>query len=251
VDDNPGEIAAVAQELPQVHVLHAGADAGLTARALAYYPGLWAWAAGETDALRVADLRAAEERAKLQAEAADPEEYLRGLQVRLTFALDPRGQLARLHEMSQKTNQFNLSLRRYREGDLAHCLGAEDCRVVSVRLSDRLSESGVIGLVVGRRDGDALVVEELCISCRALGRNLEDLMVEEAVRRMLTDLPAGRVEVAYRSGPRNGPGRQWLAGLLGQPLGQAEGRAALPAEFGRVARTGSPVVIRWGEGDEA
>jgi len=243
VDDNPGELATVAAKWPQANTVLAVEDATATMRALDWLPGLWAWSAGEAAALRIADLEATAERARTQAEAVDPAEYLRSLRVRIDLAINPRPRLARLVELSQKTNQFNLNLRRLGEVQLTSRLESDSHRVVAIALSDRLADSGLIGLVCGYRDGEALIVDELCVSCRALGRNLEDLMVGEAIRWMLEQLPSQRVEFEHQTGPRNEPARQWLARWLGRTLTGEQGREASDIETLSLRSKELPVVL--------
>jgi FkbH-like protein len=242
VDDNPGELAAVAAELPTVSTLHAATDATLTHRALEFYPGLWAWERTPTDAIRAADLEAETERARLASDVADPMDYLRSLQVKLRIGITPRAHLARLHELSQKTNQFNLNLERLSEVELATLLDAPDHRVAVIGLQDRLSDSGLIGLLIGRLEGDVLCIRELAISCRALGRRLEDLMIAEAVRAVRAELPATRVQFCHRIGPRNAPARDWLARWVGQGLA-SEGRVEAHHSLSRVSPADYPVAV--------
>lgn len=243
VDDNPGELAAVAAHWPPLHTVYAEEDADGTCRTLDWYPGLWTWSVGETDLLRVADLGTATLRAQALEQSANREEYLRSLQIRIDLGLNPRARLARLVELSQKTNQFNLNLGRIGEAEMTRCLEDHGRRVVSIRLRDRLSDSGVIGLVSGRRQGEALVIDELCISCRALGRNLEDLLVGQAVRWILEELPADRVEFEHRTGSRNEPARQWLAQLLRHALVGDQGREAVPVTYWTADQVDLPVEI--------
>lgn len=214
VDDNPGELAAVATALPDVRPLYAGPRAEDAIAALAHYPGLHRWRADETDALRARDLEASRQRASLEAEAGDPEAYLRSLDVRLRFARDERAELERLAALSTKTNQFNLSLGRLSPTDVERFITAPDRSAVSIRLTDRLSDSGIVGAAFLRREGDAVLVEELCISCRALGRRLEDVMVAEAIRCATADgAPPREVRFRRAAGPRNRPALDWLAGF--------------------------------------
>ncbi|MDB4915505.1 MAG: subfamily HAD-superfamily phosphatase [Gemmatimonadetes bacterium] len=229
VDDNPGELASVTSELPGISVAHAMPDAAATQRMLDYYPGLWAWETTVTDVLRASDLAASIERAQL-VQGRDPLAYLRSLQVRLLVETNPWRQLARLHELSNKTNQFNLALQRMSEPDLAAALDAPDHGVALVSLNDRLSDSGPIALIMARREGNSLVVIELAISCRALGRCLEDVMIAAAIRAIRSELPTSRVEFLHRTGPRNTPAREWLARLTGQVL-RPEGRVSAPVGF--------------------
>ncbi|HZT73256.1 MAG TPA: HAD-IIIC family phosphatase [Terriglobales bacterium] len=241
VDDNAGEIANAAGQLPGLATLHAQEDASMTRRALEYYPGLWSWGDQEADNLRIADLAASQKRLQMAAELSDPAEYLRSLGVELKIEVSPARSLVRCHQLSQKTNQFNLNLQRLSEAALAEALGSRDSRVVLISLADRLADSGPVGLLVAQREGDALVISELAISCRALGRRLEDLMVAEAVHAVLAELPASRVEFLHRTGPRNAPARDWLMRFAG-PLPD-EGRAPVGDEFMKVTARAYPVTV--------
>jgi FkbH-like protein len=242
VDDNPGELMSVTMELPSVRTVHALPDAAATQRALEYFPGLWAWERSATDALRAADLNAESERTRLATQAMDPLEYLRCLEVRLRIEVSPHQQLTRLHELSQKTNQFNLNLQRLSEVDFSERLNAPDYRIAVIGLSDKLSDSGLIGLVVARREQEVLTIEELTISCRALGRRLEDLMIAEAVQAIREELPASEVKFLHRTAPRNGPARDWLARFVGQTL-PPEGVVTASAALQKISRADFPVAI--------
>jgi FkbH-like protein len=215
IDDNVGELASVALQVPQVHTLHANDDASLTMRALQFYPGLWRWRAAPEDAKRLHDLRASAERDSLATAITDRAEYFRSLRVSLHFRHDPVDQLGRLADLCSKTNQFNLCLRRLTEAEVdARMRSARAC-VASVQLRDRLSDSGVIAVLVAERSGRDLIVEELCISCRAMGRRLEDSIVLTALRAMPVYDGAETVLFRVRRGPRNQPALDWLAALLG------------------------------------
>ena len=233
IDDNIGELGAMALAQPSVRLLAAG-DPSETLRGLGWYPGLTRWTEGSSDALRAIDLAANEVRTALASEAVDPKAYLRSLQVRLNFALDPTDQRARLAELSGKTNQFNLSLRRLTEVDVAKRIADTECAAVTAALSDRLSDSGVILGIFAKREGETLIIEDLCISCRALGRNLEDTMIVEAVNRILSRLPARRVAFEYTLGPRNAPAREWLSRFAGVDL---ENSGRLELDWDREARS--------------
>ncbi|HEX6792438.1 MAG TPA: HAD-IIIC family phosphatase, partial [Casimicrobiaceae bacterium] len=108
VDDNPGELAAVASALP-LFTVHASADAAETAAALEHVSGLFRWNRSREDAIRAADLRALELRDAARSEAVSDEDYLASLRVKLTVLVGPRMHVARLADLSAKTNQFNLS----------------------------------------------------------------------------------------------------------------------------------------------
>ena len=230
VDDNPGELASIAMQLPHMHTIYAHQNASLTQQVVHFYPGLWRWKVGSDDTKRIQDMKANAERETLVGRVTDPAEYFRSLQVTLVYRQDPMEQLSRLADLCNKTNQFNLALRRFNQAEVAERLSRSDTCVASVQLTDCLSDSGIIAVIVVERHDEQLVVEELCVSCRAMGRQLEDTIILLALR----DMPifAGCREVAFRvqHGPRNQPALDWLAHLLGLSEAPAPGLYSLPVQ---------------------
>ncbi len=221
VDDNPGELASVAAILPQTKFVWAEPDATVTSRAIEYYPGLWRWTKTAEDALRLNDAKANAIRGEALAEAEDANGFFRALQVSLAYDTRPTDKVARLASLSTKTNQFNLALARLAEGVLAASIADPDAGVVAVALSDRLSDSGVIGLVVAKLSGSELHIKDACISCRALGRRLEHAIVLGAIQRMDCFRQCTSVIFSFEHGPRNEPALKWLAELMDAPLPKA------------------------------
>jgi FkbH-like protein len=230
VDDNPGELANVASQLPQVHTVYASSDADQTQRAIEYYPGLWRWKVEADDTKRVHDMKANAEREKVLTKMTDPSDYFRSLQVTLILRLDPMDQLSRLADLCSKTNQFNLAIRRFNQAEIAERLERSDACMASVQMKDRLSDSGVIAVIVAERSGERLVIEELCISCRAMGRQLEDTMILVAIREMPLFAGCSKVVFHVRNGPRNQPALDWLAQMLRSDTRPDPGYHPIPAE---------------------
>lgn len=229
VDDNIGELLDVRTRLPQVHTLHAQADARATQRALAHYPGLWRWSVDDADTKRVADLASNGARQALAAQAVDAQAYFLALQVRLQLHRNRQGELPRVAELCRKTNQFNLALQRLPEAALAAHMADPLASVVTVALADRLADSGIVAVVVARRQGPALRVLELCISCRALGRQMEDTIVFSALRAMPAFSGCSEVVFEVNEGERNQPAREWLQKWLCHGAGHGPGQTPLPA----------------------
>lgn len=244
VDDNIGEIAAVAAAIPGINVLFAG-DPVETARALALYPGLAGYGATQADQVRAKDLAVALTGVRPKTDDSSGTDYLRSLGVRVSLVEHPIDQIGRVHELSIKTNQFNTALARFSEAEVARRLSASDCRVFAVALKDRLSDSGVIAAIQTRIDGLELVVDEIAISCRALGRGLEDSIISAALVRSARDLGATRIRLVVRDGPRNEPARDWAATLSADRL--ADGSLPLAVFEARLARFRDLVDIVWTE----
>lgn len=216
IDDNIGELASVAAQLPQVHTVYASPDATLTERTIKYYPGLWRWKIEVDDIKRVQDMKANVEREGVLKEVSDPSEYFQSLQVALNFHYNPLDQLSRLADLCSKTNQFNLAIHRFNQAEIAEKIEKLDACVTSVQLQDRLSDSGVIAIIVAELHGECLVIEELCISCRAMGRQLEDTIILTAICNMPLFAACRTVAFRVQHATRNQPALAWLERLLQQ-----------------------------------
>ena len=227
VDDNPGELADVASGMPALKTLYAGPRAADVVNALVYFPGLHRWHADETDVLRAPDLAAAETRRKMGSSTRDASEYFRSLDIHLRFARNRCGDVERLAALSRKTNQFNLALRRLTSVDVARFISTPNQGAVSVRLCDRLSDSGIVAALFFRREGETLMVEEVCVSCRALGRRLEDVMILGAIRFGAEGPPPVNVRFCRVEGARNKPAIDWLGKLSGGVTSQ-DGWVSVP-----------------------
>ncbi len=220
IDDNPGELAEVSGRFPGIELIHAGADVCRTVRELEFYPGLWSWGVSSDDILRVADLGAEATRKRIRDSSSDQIAYLRELAPEVDLWMNSESLVGRLAELSKKTNQFNLSLRRLDEFKVNEYVKDAGRFAIGIGLRDRLTDSGIIAAMFGRIDDDKVIVDEWVISCRALGRGLEGLMASSAL-----GAAAGSRKTAlfsYRSGPRNNPAREWLAKISGDTM-QAEG----------------------------
>lgn len=231
LDDNPGEIVQVVAEIPGIDFLHADDEAELTVEELGHYPGLFAWTITESDRLRAGDIAAAAKRKKAIAESGNGEEFdrdsfLRSMGTRVELAMNPPELYDRLCSIPIKTNQFNLALNRLSEVDVKGYLDKPDAYAVAFSLKDNLSDSGNVGALYAHVEDDALIVDELCVSCRALGRGIEDILIRDGLLfiRDVTDHPLKTVRFKYRHGPRNGPALSWLAEFSGIAPAIADGQ---------------------------
>ncbi|MGF1468345.1 MAG: HAD-IIIC family phosphatase [Sandaracinaceae bacterium] len=245
VDDNPGEIAAVSATLPGVVTLHA-ADPAATLAGLRWTPRLRGYRRSREDRLRARDLAANAERAALRREVADPRAYLESLAVELTFARDGAADTERAAALLRKTNQLNASLARTGEATVATYAADPRRALVTAALRDRLSDSGVIAVMLLRLAGEELAVDELCISCRALGRGVEGAILLEALRRVAPDLGGTRLRVRFREGPRNEPARRFVEQEVGPLRPAPDGTHVAEAELiDLLSRERLPVRVTW------
>lgn len=176
-DDNPVERALVRQELPEVAVPELPDDPALYARCLAdagYFEGINFTA---DDAKRTDQYIAASKRQNLTDVATDLCGFLKGLEMRLEWKAFDRPGLARIAQLVNKSNQFNLTTQRYNLSQLAAFMESSEFVTLQIRLIDRLGDNGMIAVIIGRlnRQGsEVLNIDTWLMSCRVLGRQVEE-----------------------------------------------------------------------------
>ena len=223
IDDNSGELIEVAKSLEAVSLIHAKRDPEITRASLENFPGIWRFSYSAEDFKRISDWSANNERKRIRDTGLSEQEYLDELQVRIGFALDEINDAERLGSLSQKTNQFNLSFNRFHVTDIKRIIEANDTTVISVTLSDRLSDSGIIGMVVATVDEKTCKIRELCLSCRAMGRGLEDLIIFGALKQMPGIAFCDRLEFLVERKERNSPAITWLEKISGKNVPMQQG----------------------------
>jgi len=117
-------------------------------------------------------------------------------------------QLARVAQLTQRTNQFNASTIRRSEKDVQslHDAGAECLTVV---VSDRFGDYGLVGVMIFKAESDTLVIDTFLLSCRALGRGVEYQMLAELIR-VARERDLEYVEIIYSKTEKNEPVYKWL-----------------------------------------
>jgi FkbH-like protein len=227
IDDNPGELAEIVAYHPNTGMLQATSDAQDTLDSLKKFPGLFRWKTDYTDVLRVEDLGIANQRQQQLIDENHNLDFLASLNTKIRLQVNPLEDTYRLHQLSTKTTQFNLSLNSFDEFEISKRMQYPNSITVAIWLKDRLSDSGLIGLVSGEVVEKVLTIDELCISCRALGRKLEDHMISSAISQMLGELTFNQINFKYRSGERNEPARKWLIAFSGMDISLASGQISM------------------------
>lgn len=213
VDDNMGEIAQMISKYPSVNVLHALDDANQTAEMLGFYPGLLKFGTKLEDSIRSNDTKANQERQKLQ-ESLSPEDYIKSLEMKIEYFVNDKQYAPRISELANKTNQFIFSYKRYDLPTVEKLMNGQDSIVISATLSDNLSDSGTIAVCVGRKQNDLLVIEECFVSCRALGRGIDDVLVLKMFKIASEELRTTHLKVDFTKGERNLPAEKFIETYL-------------------------------------
>ncbi len=183
-DDNPFERNLIRQELPQVAVPELPDDPasyGACIAAAGYFEGL---SITTEDEERTKLYRANVEREQLRESVTDMASYLVSLRMELRYGLFGQVDLPRIVQLINKTNQFNLTTRRYAAPEVQALLNVSTVLPLQFRLLDRFGDNGIIGLVIGKLNDDLdLDLDTWLMSCRVLGRQVEAAMLNAVVDR--------------------------------------------------------------------
>jgi FkbH-like protein len=180
LDDNPVERGLVRELLPQVAVPELPDDPALYARTLAAAGYFESVAFSEEDVKRAGYYQDNARRVSLQKQAGDVDAYLASLEMEITFQpFDATGR-ARITQLINKSNQFNLTTRRYTEAEVTEAERDPRCFTLQVRLSDRFGDNGMISVVICRyRSYSEWEIDTWLMSCRVLGRRVEQMVLRQ------------------------------------------------------------------------
>src|SRR3954452_6231816 len=204
VDDNPFERTLVRRELPMVAVPEVGDAPATFAQTLADAGYFEALTVTEEDRARGQQYQGNRQRERLKASTTDLGSYLRSLEMELIWRRFDKVGLQRTVQLINKTNQFNLTTRRYTEEDVLAIMENSRAFGLQLRLLDRFGDNGIIAIVIGKMNGaEDLVIDTWLMSCRVLGRQVEattlNLVAETAKR-----LGARRLVGEYLPTKKNG-----------------------------------------------
>jgi FkbH-like protein len=174
LDDNPAERIQVREALPMVAVPEVPDDPAMIPHILAdagYFESL---AITAEDLQRSGQYQENIAREQHRATASDMESFLRGLDMRMVYRRFDTLGMQRIVQLINKTNQFNLTTRRYTEEDVAAIIGDDRSFGLQLRLLDRFGDNGIIAIIIGRMLEPAVVtIDTWLMSCRVLGRQVE------------------------------------------------------------------------------
>jgi FkbH-like protein len=173
VDDNPVECQNVRQRLPEVRVLCLSADPMGHAELLRRQPFFERLNLSEEDRQRGEMYATQRLRTELEKSATRVEDFYQSLGMKAEFAWLTPGTLPRAAQLTQKTNQFNMTTRRYTEQELTALASDPGHRVMTIKVTDRFGDNGIVGLLIASADGPAWTVDTFLLSCRVIGRTVE------------------------------------------------------------------------------
>jgi FkbH-like protein len=190
VDDNPAERAMMREMLPEVCTPELPENPSLYARALRESSEFAKAYLTKEDLSRGQIYASQRQREQLRKNAPNLEDFLESLQMVISIRQAKQSDVKRLAQLTQRTNQFNVTTRRYSEDDITGMLKNENYRVYALDLRDKFGDNGTVGETIVEISGSIWRIDAFLMSCRVIGRSVEDAMVD----RILCDAKAAGAE---------------------------------------------------------
>ncbi len=183
LDDNPAERKRVRDALPAVAVPELPEDPSewlAVFQAAGYFEQT---SFSREDQLRAGFYKANALRAAQMERIGNHDDYLRSLGMTLSIAPFDAAGRKRIAQLISKSNQFNLTTRRYSEAEIAALQSGPDALTIQARLEDIFGDNGMISAVICRQTGPRLEVDTWIMSCRVLGRRVEETILQYMVEQ--------------------------------------------------------------------
>jgi FkbH-like protein len=183
LDDSPVERAIVADQLPEVAVPEVGSDVSYFAEALEHERYFELDKVVQEDLNRSAYYSSNVQRSTSQASFHDYGEFLASLEMTAEIGPFSPIYLERITQLINKTNQFNLTTRRYTSAEVAAFSGDPTFLTLYGRLADRFGDNGLVSVLIGRVSGETVELDVWLMSCRVIKRQMEFAMFDALIEQ--------------------------------------------------------------------
>lgn len=194
LDDNPVERERIRSELPEVTVIELPDDPMDFARVLRETPAFERLSLSDEDRERGRYYVEQRQRNELERSAFSLEDFYRSLQQEVEISSITSATLTRVAQLTQKTNQFNLTTRRYSEQQIAEMAANPAWKIYSIRVRDRFGDNGIVGIAITHDTDGICEIDTFLMSCRVIGRTVEtallSFLVDQARARKIRQVRA-------------------------------------------------------------
>jgi FkbH-like protein len=243
LDDNPHERELMRQTLPDALTPDLPADPSLYKATVEALPQLQKLAITEEDRIRTQMYQAQRQRKQTRVSVGSLEDYLESLDITVTIGQVDEASLPRVHQLFLRTNQFNLTTRRYAVAELEAVAADRACRLYTLRARDRFGDHGLVATALVRSETDTWKVDSFLMSCRVIGYGVETALLatvgEDALAAGAKKLVGEYIETA-----KNAPARDFYSQHGFSELDNKDGVTRWVASLAKASQTSPPWIRR-------
>lgn len=228
IDDSPLECEQVLAACPGVLAIQVPP----AERREVFLAHLWlldARAATQEDAVRSQMYAEELQRVSARKSTGSYGDFLASLDIRVVTSKPVAGDLPRVAQLSERTNQFNTTGIRYSETELDTLLLEPDVDIHCIRVSDKYGDYGLAGSMYVRRGDGVWTVLGLMLSCRVLGRGVEHTILRQLAQEAAA-VGAEKIHVDFIKLARNSPALQFLQSIA-QETGQVSHNGQVASQY--------------------
>ena len=215
IDNNISEIMDVKKNIKEINVFWAN-DSVSFLNCLKFYPNLtniFGNIKDETNTKRITDLKANKKREKFFLSKNNNNNF-EDLKMELNFKLDNYQEIERIFSITNKVNQFIFTYKRFDKSEIKEYLKSKNKFIFTISLKDRFSDSGNVAVLFFTKNKENLILDEVCVSCRALGRNLEDTFIFEPIKILSKKNKIKKFYIEFKKGEKNKPAELYFKKLF-------------------------------------
>ena len=182
IDDSPQERERMRMALPQVLVIDLPSSPFRYCQALQSINDLNTLVLSEEDKRRGEMYYARRRRKQLMKMKGTLEEFLKSLDMCVEIKHADEFTIPRITSLINRTNQFNLTTRRYTQPEVEEMNAKPDkFQIYSLRVTDKFGDEGIVGVAIVRKDGDVWIIDSFLMSCRVIGRKIETVFLAKII----------------------------------------------------------------------
>ncbi len=186
-DDDPAERELIKRELPEVLTVDVPADSAYYKRALLDLNDFEVLSLSEEDRKRGEIYIQQKKREELKKKSLNLEEFYYSLKMKATFREVNSFAIPRVTQLINKTNQFNLTTRRYNETEIQKMCKNDEYLIYSLKMEDRYGDNGIVGVAIIKKNSECWLIDTFLLSCRVIGRTIETVFLNHIANEALSE----------------------------------------------------------------
>lgn len=206
LDDNPAEREIMKAECPEVTVIAFPADSSQLPDvvAKAYDDHFFSLDVTKEDLKKTAMYQSEVKRKEVLKTATSFDDFLKKLEMAMDIHLMTVDETARVTQLTNKTNQFNLTTRRYSAEEIHTLAHSKDSDIITVHMSDKYGDQGLVSVVILKYTQSVAEIDTFLMSCRVMGRNAEKQILAE-IKKLLVTKGIQSIKASFIKTAKNTP----------------------------------------------
>lgn len=206
LDDNPMEREQMKSQCPEVTVIDFPDDISKLPEIVneIYNKYFFALDVTSEDIKKTSMYRSESQRKEILKKSVSVEDFLRKLEMKINIHFMADSEETRVTQLVNKTNQFNLTTKRYSQEQIHELAHNPNSNIITVHVSDKYGEQGLISVIILKYSNDNALIDSFLMSCRVMGRNLEfEIMAQ--IKNMLLEKNISKITGEYIKSLKNIP----------------------------------------------